>query len=98
MKITKVMNGKELTVAIDDSLDTVTAPELDAALKASFDDIDSLVLDFRDLDYISSAGLRVLMNTHRVLSKKGGMKITNINEVIAEVFDVTGLTVALNIV
>lgn len=98
MKITKVMNGKELTVAIDDSLDTVTAPELDAALKASFDDIDSLVLDFRDLDYISSAGLRVLMNTHRVMSKKGGMKITNINEVIAEVFDVTGLTVALNIV
>lgn len=98
MKITKVMNGKELTVAIDDSLDTVTAPELDAALKASFDDIDSLVLDFRDLDYISSAGLRVLMNTHRIMSKKGGMKITNINEVIAEVFDVTGLTVALNIV
>ena len=98
MKITKVMNGKELTVAIDDSLDTVTAPELDAALKASFDDIDSLVLDFRDLDYISSAGLRVLMNTHRVMSKKGGMKITNINEVIAEVFDVTGLTVVLNIV
>ena len=98
MKITKVMNGKELTVAIDDSLGTVTAPELDAALKASFDDIDSLVLDFRDLDYISSAGLRVLMNTHRVMSKKGGMKITNINEVIAEVFDVTGLTVALNIV
>ena len=97
MTINKKMEGKELTVALEGRLDTVTAPELEAALKESMGNADSLTLDLTKLDYISSAGLRVLLSAHKTMAGKGGMKITHVNEIVAEVFDVTGFADILNI-
>ena len=97
MKITKNMNGTELTIALEGRLDTTTAPELEQALKDSMDGANTLTLDFGKLDYISSAGLRVLLSDHKAMSKKGGMKVTHVNEMVSEVFDVTGFADMLNI-
>ena len=97
MKITKTMNGTSLTIALEGRLDTNTAPELEKELKDSLDDADSLTLDFKHLDYISSAGLRVLLSAHKVMSSKGGMKIIHVGEIVREVFDVTGFTDILDI-
>lgn len=97
MKITKKQNGTNLEIALDGRLDTVTSPELEKELKDSLDAIETLTLDFSKLDYISSAGLRVLLSAHKTMSKKGGLKITNVNEIVKEVFDVTGFADILNI-
>ena len=97
MTINKTTNGTELTVALEGRLDTMTAPELEAELKTALDGADSLVLDFSKLDYISSAGLRVLLSAHKRMAGKGGMKVTNVNEIVQEVFDVTGFADILNI-
>lgn len=97
MTITKNQNGNALTLAVEGRLDTMTAPELEAELKASMDAAESLILDFSKLDYISSAGLRVLLSAHKVMSAKGGMKVTNVNEIVQEVFDVTGFADILTI-
>ena len=97
MKITKNMNGTELNVALEGRLDTTTAPELEQALKDSMDGANTLTLDFGKLDYISSAGLRVLLSAHKAMSKKGGMKVVNANEMVMEVFDVTGFADILTI-
>ena len=90
MKITKNLNGTNLTIALEGRLDTTTAPELEQALKESMDAAAALTLDFSKLDYISSAGLRVLLSAHKAMAKKGGMKVVNVNEIVREVFDVTG--------
>ena len=92
MKITKQQNGNSLTIALEGRLDTVTAPELEEELKASLPGADSLVLDLSNLEYISSAGLRVLLASHKTMAGKGGMKVTNVNEIVAEVFEVTGFS------
>ena len=97
MTINKEMNGKELTIVPEGRLDTMTAPELEAELSQSMDDAESLVLDFSKLDYISSAGLRVLLSAHKTMSGKGGMKLTNVNEIVREVFEVTGFAEILTI-
>ena len=97
MTINKQQNGNALTLALEGRLDTVTSPELEAELKASLDGADSLTLDFAKLDYISSAGLRVLLSAHKAMSAKGGMKVTNVNEIVREVFDVTGFADILTI-
>lgn len=97
MTITKMLNGNELTMAVEGRLDTMTAPELETELKKSMDSAESLVLDFGNLDYISSAGLRVLLSAHKVMSGKGGMKVTKVNEIVQEVFDVTGFADILTI-
>lgn len=97
MKITKSMNGTALNIALEGRLDTTTAPELEQELKDSMNDATELTLDFSKLDYISSAGLRVLLSAHKVMSKKGGMKVTNVNEIVSEVFDVTGFADILTI-
>ena len=97
MKINKSMNGAALNIALEGRLDTTTAPDLEKELKDSMDAITELTLDFAKLDYISSAGLRVLLSAHKTMSKKGGMKITHVNEVVAEVFDVTGFADILTI-
>ena len=78
-------------------LDTMTAPELEAELNQSMNGADSLVFDFSKLDYISSAGLRVLLSAHKAMIAKGGMTITNVNEVVQEVFEVTGFADILTI-
>ena len=97
MTITKKQSGNALEIALEGRLDTMTAPELEAELKASLDAADSLALDFSKLDYISSAGLRVLLSAHKAMSGKGGMKVKNVNEVVREVFDVTGFADILTI-
>ena len=97
MKITKTMNGTTLNIALEGRLDTTTAPELEQALKESLDSATALTLDFSALDYISSAGLRVLLSAHKTMSKKGGMVVKNVNEIVSEVFDVTGFANILNI-
>ncbi len=96
MNITKKLNGSTLEIALEGRLDTMTAPALEAELK-SLQAAESLVFDFSKLDYISSAGLRVLLSAHKLMSAKGGMKITNVNEIVQEVFDVTGFADILNI-
>ena len=97
MTITKELNGTELKIALEGRLDTMTAPELEAEMNQSLGNAESLVLDFSKLDYISSAGLRVLLSAHKVMSAKGGMKVTNVNEIVREVFEVTGFADILTI-
>lgn len=97
MKITKNMNGSTLEIALEGRLDTTTAPELEKELKESMGGADALTLDFEKLDYISSAGLRVLLSAHKAMAGKGGMKVTHVNEMVSEVFDVTGFADILDI-
>ena len=97
MTITKNMNGTALEIALEGRLDTMTAPELEAELKDSYNSAESITLDFGKLEYISSAGLRVLLAAHKAMSTKGGIKITNVNEIVREVFDVTGFADILTI-
>ena len=97
MTIEKKVNGSALEIALEGRLDTMTAPELEAELNRSLGSADSLVLDFSKLEYISSAGLRVLLSAHKAMSAKGGMKVTNVNEIVQEVFEVTGFVDILNI-
>ncbi len=97
MTIKKELNGKALTIALEGRLDTMTAPELEASLNESLADTDTLTLDFSKLDYISSAGLRVLLSAHKKMASKGGMKVTHVNEIVREVFEVTGFADILDI-
>ena len=97
MTINRNLNGSTLTIALEGRLDTTTAPELEKELKTSMDDAEELVLDFAGLDSISSAGLRVLLSAHKAMSGKGGMTVRNANEIVQEVFDVTGFADILTI-
>ena len=97
MTITKELNGTELKIALEGRLDTVTAPELEAELNQDLKNAESLTLDFSRLEYISSAGLRVLLSAHKAMSGKGGMKVTHVNEIVSEVFEVTGFADILTI-
>jgi anti-sigma B factor antagonist len=97
LNIVKNTENAKLTVALEGRLDTTTAPELEQSLKESMDSANDLTLDFSKLDYISSAGLRVLLSAHKSMAKKGGMKVVNVNDVVNEVFDVTGFADILNI-
>jgi anti-sigma B factor antagonist len=96
MKISKKLNGTALTIGLEGRLDTTTAPELEKELNG-LNDVNELTLDFGKLEYISSAGLRVLLAAHKIMSRKGGMKVVNPNEIVNEVFDVTGFSDILNI-
>ena len=96
MKISKNLNGTALTIGLEGRLDTTTAPELEKELNG-LNDVNELTLDFSKLEYISSAGLRVLLSAHKVMSAKEGMTVTNVNEIVAEVFEVTGFADILNI-
>ena len=96
MNVTKKMNGSTLEIALEGRLDTMTAPQLEEEL-ADLDKADSLVLDCSNLEYISSAGLRVLLSAYRTMNMKGGMKLTNINEIVREVLEVTGFIDILTI-
>ena len=90
MTINKKAEGSTLTLALEGRLDTITAPELEAALAESLDGVEKLVLDFADLVYISSAGLRVLLAAQKRMAKQGEMIIRHANETIMEVFVLTG--------
>ena len=97
MTIQQKMDGTHLEVAVEGRLDTMTAPELEAALAKSMDQAETLTLDFSNLNYISSAGLRVLLTAHKTMSRKGGMKVLHVNDIVQEVFDVTGFADILTI-
>ena len=97
MTIEKNLSGTELTVTIVGRLDTVTAPQLEAEFKQSINGIEKLVLDFAALEYLSSAGLRVLLAAQKVMNKQGEMIIRNVNETINEIFEVTGFIDILTI-
>ena len=97
LNIEKKQDGKDLTVALTGRLDTVTAPELESELASSLDDVENLVIDMTDLEYISSAGLRVLLTAQKTMNQKGSMKLINVNETVMEIFDVTGFVDILTI-
>ena len=97
MIINKKQNGSALVIALEGRLDTTTAPDLERELKESLEGITDLTLDLTNLDYISSAGLRVLLSAHKTMMKQGQMKVTNASEIVKEVFDVTGFCDILNI-
>ena len=97
MTITKTQDGDKLCIALEGRLDTMTSPDLEAELKQSMGSANTLALDFSKLEYISSAGLRVLLSAHKAMSQKGGMTISHVNEIVREVFDVTGFADILNI-
>ncbi len=97
MTINKTQNASALTVALEGRLDTTTAPQLEEELKSSLAGITDLVFDFAKLEYISSAGLRVLLSTQKVMNRQGSMIILHVNEIIMEVFEVTGFVDILTI-
>lgn len=98
MNIRQTKEGTALTVALEGRLDTLTAPELELTLKDALIGVEDLTIDLEKLDYISSAGLRVLLATQKVMNKQGSMKVTHANEIISEIFEVTGFTDILTIV
>ena len=97
MTIEKKVNGNALEIAVEGRLDTMTAPELEAELGKSLDSAETLTLDFSKLEYISSAGLRVLLSAQKRMMKQGEMKVTHVSETIMEIFEVTGFSDILTI-
>ena len=97
LNISKNANGSSLEVALEGRLDTSTAPELEEALKDSLEGGTELTLDLKSLEYISSAGLRVLLSTQKIMNKQGSMVIANASEEVKEIFDVTGFSDILTI-
>ena len=97
MTITQKKDGSVLIIALEGRLDTLTAPELEAALKAALQGVTSLTLDLADLEYVSSAGLRVLLTAQKTMNAQGKMTVKNVNETIAEIFEVTGFSDILTV-
>lgn len=85
-------NGSVLTIAVDGRITTVTAPQLEDDINSNLDQADELVLDLGKVDYISSAGLRVLLATYKKMLGKGGVRLSNVSEMVAEILEVTGFT------
>ncbi|MBP5294024.1 MAG: STAS domain-containing protein [Clostridia bacterium] len=97
MTIKKTQNGNQLIVALEGRLDTTTAPQLDQELKASLEGVTELVFDFSQLAYVSSAGLRVLLSTQKVMNVQGSMVVKNVNQDVMDIFEVTGFSDILTI-
>ena len=97
MTITKKQENEKLTIAIGGRLDTTTAPQLETEIKSSLDNIKELVFDIKELEYISSAGLRVLLTAQKTMNKQGKMAVTGASETVMEIFEVTGFVDILNI-
>ena len=97
MNIQKTLSGTTLMVALEGRLDTTTAPKLEEELRASVDGVSRLVFDLEKLEYISSAGLRVLLAMQKLMNRQGAMLLRNVNEAVMEVFEVTGFSDILRI-
>jgi anti-sigma B factor antagonist len=97
LNINKNTENGETVLALEGRLDTVTAPDLENALKDVISDLKNLTLDFSKLEYVSSAGLRVLLSAQKIIANKGEMKIKNLNETVKEIFEVTGFSDILTI-
>ena len=97
LNINKTIEDKTLTVTLEGRLDTTTAPQLESELKSELAGVTTLVMDFEKLEYISSAGLRVLLSAEKVMNKQGEMKVIHVSDVINEIFEVTGFSDILTI-
>ena len=97
MTIEKKINGEALTLIVSGRLDTQTAPELEKELDSVLADIKELTFDFANLEYVSSAGLRVILKAQKAMDAQGSMKLTGVNDSIMEVFDITGFLDILTI-
>lgn len=97
MNIEKKVDKTQLWIGISGRLDTMTAPMLEKTLKIEIDGKEILIIDFADVEYISSAGLRVLLSAQKIMKKQGEMVIKNVNSTIMEIFDVTGFSEILTI-
>ena len=97
LKIEKKTEGKTLTVALEGRLDTTTAPQLETELKSAMPGMEKLVMDFEKLEYISSAGLRVLLAAQKIMNQQGEMKVVHVCETIMGIFEVTGFSDILTI-
>ena len=97
LNINKKEENGALAIALEGRLDTTSAPQLEAELKGALDGVSSLTLDLEGLEYMSSAGLRVLLSAQKLMNKQGEMTITHVNDVIMEIFEVTGFTDILTI-
>jgi anti-sigma B factor antagonist len=99
MVINKQSNGTELTVSLAGRLDTITSPQLEAELQSSLSDVTELHFDFNALEYMSSAGLRVILAAQKQMNAQGGeMTLGNVNDEIMEILDMTGFTGIMTIV
>ena len=97
MTIDKMIEEKKLTITLTGRLYTTTAPQLETELKQNISGVEALILDFSGLEYLSSAGLRVLLSAQKVMNRQGSMTVKNVNEIIMEIFEVTGFVDLLTI-
>ena len=97
MTIEKIKNENALTLAVAGRLETLTAPELEKVVKEELTGVTELIFDLSGLEYISSAGLRVLLSAQKIMNAQGAMKVTGVNELVQEVFDITGFSDILTI-
>ena len=97
LNINQSIENGNAVFALEGRLDTNTSPELEKELREALPGVSALELDFEKLDYISSAGLRVLLAAQKLMNQQGEMKVTNVNETIMEIFEVTGFTDILTI-
>ena len=97
LKIDKTENGTKTIFKLEGKLDTITAPELEKELEDSLDGVEELIFDFTGIEYISSAGLRVMLNTQKQMLEQGEMKLVGVNEIIMDIFEVTGFVDILTI-
>ena len=97
LNIEKSKNGTELLFSLTGRLDTVTAPQFEEELKNSVDGITRLIFDMKELQYISSAGLRVLLSAQKIMNRQGTMVVRNASDEVKEIFDVTGFSEILTI-
>ncbi len=97
MDIEKQKDGKKLEIKLAGRLDTKTAPKLKESLEESLDGVEELTFDLSELIYVSSAGLRIILSTQKTMNKQGSMKLTNVQDIVMEVFESTGFVDILTI-
>ena len=96
MNLNRTNENGVMTVTVSGRIDTSTAPEFEQGVKPYLDGVKELTLDFADVNYVSSAGLRALLSMHKIMMKQGSMKLINVNEEVCDVFEVTGFDEILN--
>ena len=97
MNISEKREGSKLTIIVDGRIDTITAPELEAFINANIEGVKELVFDLSNMEYTSSAGLRVFLMTHKRMMGQGEMVIENVQDDVMEVFEITGFSDFLTI-
>ena len=97
MTINTKQEGSNMTIALEGRLDTLTAPDLEAVIKEQLHGVTDLVFDLKEIAYVSSAGLRVLLAAQKIMNRQGSMKVTNVNRSVMEIFEITGFSEVLTI-